>query len=91
MRTSAVHPELLAGAFQCQDCRTMVEGVEQQFKYTEVWRLRAWMHRVHFDFFVAISFFPSIITTAPFLFGVRCTSKHTVLMLAANPLHKPSV
>ena len=35
-RTSEVRPELVFGAFVCQDCRTLVKDVEQQFKYTEV-------------------------------------------------------
>ena len=34
-RTSEVRPELTRGVFQCQDCRTTVEGVEQVFRYTE--------------------------------------------------------
>jgi len=34
-RTSEVRPELVRGVFQCQDCRTTVEGVEQVFRYTE--------------------------------------------------------
>lgn len=35
-RTSEVRPELVFGAFVCQECRTTVGDVEQQFKYTEV-------------------------------------------------------
>ena len=35
VRTHPVHPELVHGTFQCMDCQTMVEGVEQQFKYTQ--------------------------------------------------------
>lgn len=35
-RTSEVRPELFLGAFQCNECRAIVKGVEQQFKYTEV-------------------------------------------------------
>lgn len=38
-RTSEVRPELVFGSFVCQECRTLVKDVEQQFKYTEV---RAW-------------------------------------------------
>ncbi|KAG5368117.1 DNA replication licensing factor mcm6 [Yarrowia sp. C11] len=34
-RTSEVRPELYLGAFQCQECSTEVDGVEQVFKYTE--------------------------------------------------------
>ncbi len=34
-RTSEVRPELTRGVFQCLDCRTTVEGVEQVFRYTE--------------------------------------------------------
>lgn len=34
-RTSEVRPELLFGAFTCQQCKTTVRDVEQQFKYTE--------------------------------------------------------
>lgn len=37
-RTSEVRPELVFGAFVCQECRTTVGDVEQQFKYTEVRR-----------------------------------------------------
>jgi DNA replication licensing factor MCM6 len=35
-RTSEVRPELVAGWFRCEECRTVIEDVEQQFKYTEV-------------------------------------------------------
>merc|ERR1719300_934848 len=35
VRTHPVHPELVHGTFQCVDCQTMVQGVEQQFKYTQ--------------------------------------------------------
>jgi hypothetical protein len=35
VRTSAVHPELLSGSFQCDECKTIVKDVPQQFKYTE--------------------------------------------------------
>ena len=35
VRTHPVHPELVSGTFQCLDCQTMVQGVEQQFKYTQ--------------------------------------------------------
>lgn len=34
-RTSEVRPELFQGNFQCNECRAVVKGVEQQFKYTE--------------------------------------------------------
>ena len=34
-RTSEVRPELVFGSFVCQECRTTVRDVEQQFKYTE--------------------------------------------------------
>jgi DNA replication licensing factor MCM6 len=34
-RTSEVRPELIRGVFQCLECRTTVEGVEQVFRYTE--------------------------------------------------------
>lgn len=34
VRTHPVHPELVLGAFICQDCQTEIKGVEQQFKYT---------------------------------------------------------
>jgi hypothetical protein len=30
-----VHPELLSGSFQCDECKTIVKDVPQQFKYTE--------------------------------------------------------
>lgn len=35
-RTSEVRPELVYGAFVCQECKTMVKDVEQQFRFTEV-------------------------------------------------------
>lgn len=35
VRTHPVHPELVAGTFQCLDCQTEIPGVEQQFKYTQ--------------------------------------------------------
>ena len=35
-RTSIVRPELLYGTFQCEDCKTILHDIEQQFKYTEV-------------------------------------------------------
>jgi len=35
VRTHPVHPELVQGTFQCMDCQTVVEGVEQQFKFTQ--------------------------------------------------------
>jgi len=35
VRTHPVHPELVCGTFTCLDCQTVVEGVEQQFKYTQ--------------------------------------------------------
>jgi DNA replication licensing factor MCM6 len=35
VRTHPVHPELVSGTFTCMDCQTVVEGVEQQFKYTQ--------------------------------------------------------
>jgi len=35
VRTHPVHPELVSGTFTCLDCQTEVEGVEQQFKYTQ--------------------------------------------------------
>ncbi|KIY73986.1 mis5 protein [Cylindrobasidium torrendii FP15055 ss-10] len=34
-RTSEVRPELLSGNFVCEACKGIVNGVEQQFKYTE--------------------------------------------------------
>ncbi|BBN08841.1 DNA replication licensing factor MCM6 [Marchantia polymorpha subsp. ruderalis] len=34
-RTSEVRPELLFGSFKCLDCGTVVNVVEQQFKYTQ--------------------------------------------------------
>ncbi|CAD6580038.1 MAG: MCM DNA helicase complex subunit mcm6 [Cyphobasidiales sp. Tagirdzhanova-0007] len=34
-RTSEVRPELVFGAFVCQECKTLIKDVEQQFKYTE--------------------------------------------------------
>lgn len=35
VRTHPVHPELVSGTFTCLDCQTVIEGVEQQFKYTQ--------------------------------------------------------
>lgn len=37
-RTSEVRPELIYGAFVCQECKTTVKDVEQQFRFTEVSR-----------------------------------------------------
>ncbi|WVO14065.1 hypothetical protein L204_101692 [Cryptococcus depauperatus] len=34
-RTSEVRPELVSGNFVCENCRTVIHDVEQQFKYTE--------------------------------------------------------
>ncbi|KAI8460143.1 minichromosome maintenance protein 6 [Phakopsora pachyrhizi] len=34
-RTSEVRPELILGTFVCEECKTIVKDVEQQFKYTE--------------------------------------------------------
>ena len=34
-RTSEVRPELFIGSFRCEDCQSVVRGIEQQFKYTE--------------------------------------------------------
>ncbi|CCH45630.1 DNA replication licensing factor [Wickerhamomyces ciferrii] len=34
-RTSEVRPELFKGSFICDNCRAIVEGVDQIFKYTE--------------------------------------------------------
>ncbi|KAF9087950.1 MCM DNA helicase complex subunit mcm6 [Mortierella sp. GBA35] len=34
-RTSEVRPELVQGTFKCKDCGTMMDDIEQQFKYTE--------------------------------------------------------
>lgn len=36
VRTHPVHPELVRGVFTCLDCNTVISGVEQQFKYTQV-------------------------------------------------------
>ncbi|CAE7766614.1 mcm6, partial [Symbiodinium sp. KB8] len=33
-RTSEVRPELLSGSFECEECSTVLDGVEQQFKFT---------------------------------------------------------
>ena len=35
-RISEVRPELIRDIFQCLDCRTTVEGVNQVFRYTEL-------------------------------------------------------
>lgn len=35
-RTSEVRPELVYGTFVCDECKTVVRDVEQQFKYTDV-------------------------------------------------------
>lgn len=34
IRTHPVHPELVLGTFVCLDCQTVIENVEQQFKFT---------------------------------------------------------
>lgn len=34
-RTSEVRPELYKGTFKCDNCGTVIEGVEQHFRYTE--------------------------------------------------------
>ena len=34
-RTSEVRPELFIGSFRCEECQSVIRGVEQQFKYTE--------------------------------------------------------
>jgi DNA replication licensing factor MCM6 len=34
-RTSEVRPELLWGRFTCEECGTLSQPIEQQFKYTE--------------------------------------------------------
>ncbi len=34
-RTSEVRPELFKGSFTCDNCRAVVDGVEQVFRYTE--------------------------------------------------------
>ncbi|PRP74688.1 hypothetical protein PROFUN_03610 [Planoprotostelium fungivorum] len=39
-RTTEVRPELLFGDFECLDCKVVVEGVEQQFRYTEPLRCK---------------------------------------------------
>ena len=39
-RSSAVRPELLTASFHCADCRTLHEGVQQQFRYTQPIRCR---------------------------------------------------
>ena len=44
-RTSEVRPELVFGAFVCQECKAVVKDVEQQFKYTEVRSFRCPAHR----------------------------------------------
>ncbi|KAJ3120180.1 MCM DNA helicase complex subunit mcm6, partial [Nowakowskiella sp. JEL0407] len=50
-RTSEVRPELLYGAFSCQDCASKIKDVEQEFKYTEpVTCLNRGCHNTsHFD------------------------------------------
>lgn len=35
VRTHSVHPELITGTFECDDCGTVVANVEQQFKFTQ--------------------------------------------------------
>ncbi|KAK9149950.1 hypothetical protein Syun_008259 [Stephania yunnanensis] len=37
-RTSEVRPELLQGTFKCLECGGVIKNVDQQFKYTEVFR-----------------------------------------------------
>ena len=34
-RTTEVKPELSIGTFKCSMCHTMIEGIEQQFKFTK--------------------------------------------------------
>lgn len=34
VRSSPVHPELLFGTFECEECATVMENVEQEFRYT---------------------------------------------------------
>jgi len=34
-RTTEVKPELQIGSFKCKQCNQIIDGVEQQFKYTE--------------------------------------------------------
>jgi DNA replication licensing factor MCM6 len=46
-RTSEVRPELVSGTFTCENCRTTISDVEQQFKYTEVSNHR--LHRLKED------------------------------------------
>ena len=36
IKINQIHPELVLGTFQCLDWQTMVEDVEQQFKYTQL-------------------------------------------------------
>jgi DNA replicative helicase MCM subunit Mcm2 (Cdc46/Mcm family) len=47
-RTSEVRPELLEGTFKCLDCGTIIRDVQQQFKYTQVWRSHLLMHLAPF-------------------------------------------
>uniref|UniRef100_A0A6Q2WVL8 DNA replication licensing factor MCM6 n=1 Tax=Esox lucius TaxID=8010 RepID=A0A6Q2WVL8_ESOLU len=35
VRTHPVHPELVSGTFLCLDCQSVIQDVEQQFKYTQ--------------------------------------------------------
>ena len=37
-RTHPVHPELVSGTFTCLDCQTVIKNVQQQFKYTQVFK-----------------------------------------------------
>lgn len=34
-RTSEVRPELFVGTFRCDECQSIIRGIEQQFRYTE--------------------------------------------------------
>lgn len=34
-RTSEVRPELFIGTFRCEECQSIIRGIEQQFKFTE--------------------------------------------------------
>jgi DNA replication licensing factor MCM6 len=50
-RTSEVRPELIIGNFTCMDCQTATNGIEQQFKYTEVFQFYFILFKKNQQFF----------------------------------------
>ena len=50
-RTTEVKPELILGTFKCNECGTIQDGIEQQFKFTEPVRCKSenCMNRTKWD------------------------------------------